>query len=424
MRTIASTLAVVFCTGSLAWPAADNPQPARRLATHDYRDKMKAGWLGQMVGVAWGAPTEFKSLGRIMPASSMPPWKEGLANEAFSQDDLYVEMTFLRTLEQYGWSVSARQAGIDFANSHYPLWHANDAGRRNLRQGIAPPDSGHPQFNQHSDDIDYQIEADFSGLVAPGLPNAVIALGEKFGRIVNYGDGLYGGQFIGAMYAEAFFETDPARIVAAGLRCIPPGSQYAEAVRDVVQWHQENPGDWEKTWQLVNQKYQLNPDYRRIICERARKRGNGYNIDAKINGAYVVMGLLYGRRDLDLTIAIATRCGQDSDCNPSSAAGIVATTYGFSKLPAKYSRGLSETTLFSNTQYTFPKLLAASEQVARQALVQSGGKVERTASGDEVWIIPAAIPKPSALEKSWEPGPIANSKFTEEEMKHVITESK
>jgi len=56
-----------------------------------------------------------------------------------------------------------------------------------------------------------QMAALAAGLVAPGLPNAVIALGEKFGRIVNYGDGLYGGQFIGATYAEAFFETDPVR---------------------------------------------------------------------------------------------------------------------------------------------------------------------------------------------------------------------
>jgi hypothetical protein len=28
-------------------------------------------------------------------------------------------MTFLRTLEQYGWNVSTRQAGIDFANSKF-----------------------------------------------------------------------------------------------------------------------------------------------------------------------------------------------------------------------------------------------------------------------------------------------------------------
>ena len=52
-----------------------------------------------------------------------------MVNDAFGQDDLYVEMTFLRTLEQHGLDVSIRQAGIDFANSGYPLWHANEAGR-------------------------------------------------------------------------------------------------------------------------------------------------------------------------------------------------------------------------------------------------------------------------------------------------------
>ena len=77
---------------------------------------------------------------------------------------------FLRTLELYGMDVSIRQAGIDFANSGYPLWHANKAGRDNLRKGIAPPDSGHPKFNDHADDIDYQIEADYAGLIAPGRP--------------------------------------------------------------------------------------------------------------------------------------------------------------------------------------------------------------------------------------------------------------
>ena len=92
----------------------------------------------------------------------MPEWEPKLINQ-FQQDDIYVEMTFLRTLELHGFDVSIRQAGIDFANSGYPLWHANKAGRDNLRAGIAPPDSGHPQFNKHADDIDYQIEADYCG---------------------------------------------------------------------------------------------------------------------------------------------------------------------------------------------------------------------------------------------------------------------
>ena len=292
---------------------------------------MKAGWIGQMAGVAVGGPTEFRYQGQIVPADKVPGWKPEMINQ-FDQDDLYVEMTFLRTLEQHGLGASARQAGIDFANSRYPLWHANKAGRDLLRKGIAPPDSGHPALNAHADDIDYQIEADFSGLIAPGLPNTVIALGETFGRLMNAGDGLYGGQFVGAMYAEAFFENDMEKIVQAGLAAIPKECQYHECISDVLAWHKENPRDWEKTWTQIDEKYQKNLDYRRFSCSKNEKVPYKFNIDAKLNGAYIVMGLLYGEGDPDRTIAIATRCGQDSDCNPASAAGILFTTIGYSKL--------------------------------------------------------------------------------------------
>jgi hypothetical protein len=226
----------------------------RRILVSEYRDKMMAGWIGQMAGVGWGAPTEFRFLGKTIPEDKVPEWKPEMVN-VFNQDDLYVEMTFLRSLEKYGFDVSIKQAGIDFANSGYMLWHANRAGRENLRSGIAPPNSGHPNFNKHADDIDYQIEADFSGLIAPGLPNTVIEIGEKFGRLMNYGDGLYGGQFVGALYAEAFFENDPIKLVKAALKCIPEGSQYSEAIRDVIKWHAEQPNDWEATWELINDKY-------------------------------------------------------------------------------------------------------------------------------------------------------------------------
>jgi len=222
----------------------------RRLPLNEYIDKMKAGWIGQMVGVGWGAPTEFRFQGVIIPEDRMPDWTPAKINQ-FNQDDIYVEMTFLRTLELYGLDASVRQAGIDFANSQYRLWHANRAGRTNLQQGIAPPDSGHPEFNKHADDIDYQIEADFSGLISPGLPNTVIRLGETFGRLMNYGDGLYGGQFVGGMYAEAFFETDMEKVVRAGLSCIPSQSQFAECIRDVLSWWEQDPNDWQKTWNLV-----------------------------------------------------------------------------------------------------------------------------------------------------------------------------
>jgi hypothetical protein len=42
-------------------------QGERRLSLDDYRDRMKGGWIGQIIGVAWGAPTEFKFNDVIIP---------------------------------------------------------------------------------------------------------------------------------------------------------------------------------------------------------------------------------------------------------------------------------------------------------------------------------------------------------------------
>ncbi len=389
----------------------------RRIPVTDYIDKMKAGWVGQMAGVGWGAPTEFRYLERIIPEDEMPTWQPEKINQ-FNQDDIYVEMTFLRTLEEYGLGVSIRQAGIDFANSGYRLWHANKFGRDNLRNGIAPPDSGHPKFSRHTDDIDYQIEADYSGLIAPGMPNIVIELGEKFGRLMNYGDGLYAGQFVGGMYAEAFFENDIEKIVAAGLECIPNESQYYECITDVIRWYKQNPDNWEETWKLIEAKYQDNPDYRRWSCSP-----NEFNIDAKINGAYIVMGLLYGQGEPDKTITISIRCGQDSDCNPSNAAGVLFTTMGFSKLPNRFTSAIDPDGKFSHTPYNFPMLTTVCEKLARQAVIKSGGFVE-SENGMEYFVIPVESPKPSKLERSWAPEPIANSKYTRQEMAQIKIESK
>ena len=384
----------------------NNKVKYRRLPVKVYRDKMKAGWVGQIAGVCWGAPTEFRWRDKIIPEADMPVWTPEKINEAFGQDDLYVEMTFLRTLEEYGIDVDIRQAGIDFANSEYPLWCANAAGRKNLRSGIAPPDASHPQFNKCPNDIDYQIEADFSGLIAPGMPNVAIAMGNKFGRLMNYGDGVYGGQFIGGMYSEAFFETDILKIIKAGLACIPAESQYAEMVRDMVAWYKENPNDWEAAWEKCQKKYRENPEY--------QKASNG-GIDVKINGAYVLMGLLFGKGDLDKTIIISTRSGQDSDCNPSNSAGVLFTTIGYDKLPARFTEKLDHNTKFIFTQYNVNSLLDVCEKLTREIIIREGGRIEKDSKGEEVFLIPIKAPIPNELELSWAPGPIAGSMFTDEE---------
>jgi hypothetical protein len=185
-------------------------------------------------------------------------------------------------------------------------------------------------------------------------------------------------------------------------------------VRDLVAWYQVDPDDWEAAWKKCQEKYRGNPEY--------QQASNG-GIDCKINGAYVLMGLLFGQRDLDRTIVISCRCGMDSDCNPSSSAGVLFTTIGYSKLPPRFNTGLDEEREFSHTAYNFPKLLDVCDQLTRAFLAQQGGRVERDANGKEAFVIPVKKPVPSKLELSWEPGPIASSVFTPEEMAQVKYDS-
>jgi hypothetical protein len=397
--------------------AAEEGQPFRRLPLKTYRDKMQGAWLGQMAGVGWGQPTEFQVRGAVIPEDQMPKWDPAMINQ-HGNDDCYVEMTFLKTLEDHGLDVGARQAGIDFANSAYPLWHANRFGRRNLRNGMAPPDSGHPQFSQHGDDIDYQIESDFAGIISPGLPNQAIRLGSLFGHMMNYGDGVYAGQFVAALYTEAYFQSDMRRLIESAVRCIPAESQYAEMVRDVLRWHQEQPDDWQKTWQRVEDKYHKDPKYTHGLCSKVG--GNGaYSIDVKLNGAYILIGLLYGNRDPDKTIVIAARCGQDSDCNPSNAGGVLFATMGAAKIPTRFTERLDLNAKFAASQYTLPKVYEVSEKLARAGVAKAGGRIEKSPDGSETFVIPVETPKPSPLERSYAPGPISNSRFAPEDMDNI-----
>jgi hypothetical protein len=70
--------------------------------------------------------------------------------------------------------------------------------------------------------------------------------------------------------------------------------------------------------------------------------------------------------------------------------------------------------VFSYTAYDFPRLVAVSDKLARQALARMGGRVEMR-GGEEVFVIPVKAPAPSPFEDIKNPGPVAGSLFNEAE---------
>ncbi len=358
-------------------------------------DQVRGGWAGQMIGVSYGAPTEFSALGKIIEGD-LPAWKPERVSNAIEQDDLYVEMTFAEVMDREGLDVPSERYGEAFRVSKYGLWHANAAARRLLNLGIKAPDSGKPEFNIHANDIDFQIEADFIGLMCPGLPRAANRFCDRVGRVMNSGDGLYGGMFVAGMYAAAFIQPDPRKVVEAGLAGIPEKSGYAAVIRDVLAQHAVNPADWKACWKAIEEKWDRDdpcPDGALVP----------FNIDARLNGAYVAIGLLYGSRDFGKTIEIATRCGQDSDCNPSTAGGIMGVMIGWKGIPDEWKSGIPPLagTKFQYTSYSFDDIVRSTLARAKKVIEAEGGSYA-SISGLTV-AVPIQSPQPPPLEQ-WEPG--------------------
>jgi hypothetical protein len=376
---------------ALAGTGAAAEAPARRMSRAVLEDKVRGGWAGQMIGVAFGAPTEFQSNGKILEGDLK--WTPGMIANTIHQDDLYVEMTFAEVMDRIGLDATTEQYGEMFKDSKYSLWHANAGARRNLNRGVKAPLSGHPDFNVHANDIDFQIESDFIGLMCPGLPQASNLYADRVGRVMNYGDGLYGGMLFGAMYASAFFETDSRRVVEQGLLAIPAESGYARVIRDVLAWHAEDPTDWRRTWRRIEERWNRDDP-----CPDGA--GVPFNIDARLNGAYVVLGLLYGGGDFAKTLEVATRAGQDSDCNPSSAAGILGVMLGYERIPLRWREGIPALadTQFEFTPYSFNDIVSSTLARASKIIVAAGGSV-----GASEVVIPAQAPKAPPLEQ-WDPG--------------------
>jgi hypothetical protein len=322
-----------------------------------------------MIGVSYGAPTEFRYRGEIVPEEKLPEWKPEMIEEALDQDDIYVDMTFAQVLQDKGLDATTEEFGEMFKKSQYRLWHANMAARRALRRGVPATESGTPKYNIHANDIDFQIESDFIGLMCPGMPQSANDYCLRAGRVMNCGDGIYGGMFVSGMYAAAFFESDPRKLVEAGLACIPAESPYGQIIADTLKWSQENPNDWTRTWQLLEDKWN-----RRDPCPGGAL--TPFNIDAKLNGAYIALGLLYGRGDFEQTLKVSTRAGQDSDCNPSNAAGILGVVLGYGKIPDIWKSGIPAIAdkKFSFTNHTFRTIVESTTQRAVELAERHGGQ--------------------------------------------------
>lgn len=341
-----------------------NPGILKTISSETLKDKIAGGWAGKMIGVTYGGPTEYAFRKAINDAPIK--WTPADLAGSNTQDDLYVQLSFIMAMDKYGIDATARNFQESMATAEFTMWAANLQGRKNYYNGIYPPESGSSKYNYRADDIDFQIESDFIGFMNPGMIQNCIEISEKVGHIMNYGDGVYGGTFVSAMQSAAFFENDIEKIVETGLTAIPKESNYSKIISDVLLLHKHYPNDWKAAWKELDDKWS------EIDVSGA---SIDFNFDATLNGAYIIMGLLYGEGDVMKTIDISTRCGQDSDCNPANAMAVLGIVKGFSNLPIEMTSEIRkiEDSTFSHTTYTFKTMVESTYNYAIQFINRNGG---------------------------------------------------
>lgn len=318
-------------------------------------DKVYGAWLGRCAGCLLGKPVEGMTRNKIasllkwkgdLPLSfyisrkgGLPPGFEMDSEEVkryetgvfenvkqmLRDDDIDYTLIGLHVLEQYGHSFTSMDIGATWLQC-MPLLMTYTAERvayKNLANGLRPPETA-IVYNPYREWIGAQIRGDMWGYVNPGNPKQAAEFAFRDATVSHQKNGVYSEMFVSATIAAAFCVDDVRSAIEYGLGEIPSRSRLAEAICNVVHWC-EIDTDWETTLDRIMAHY------------------GHYNWFHTIpNAAIVVMALLHGRGDFEMTITTAVMAGLDTDCNGATAGSILGAYLGASRLPSKWIKPLND----------------------------------------------------------------------------------
>jgi len=240
---------------------ACQPLKAQRpvLVPERWTANIHAGWVGKIAAGSGALPTEMWPKDRIREKFGVltgPPQKPTSRGPL---DDT--------TLALLGWH-TAHDHGADFTTAQIAQeWvdHLKDSdlqgggfGREfldalvRLRRGEPPPIRAE---SPRAEWIAAQMRAEIWGMLAPGDPACAAEYAARDAAVFNAGNGVYAAQFVAAIASQLMTDPDIPAAIAIARRQIPADAILARLIDDVTGWHQEEPTDWEKTWQRFVDTY-------------------------------------------------------------------------------------------------------------------------------------------------------------------------
>ena len=336
--------AILFIIAAILLVACAQAPATKEISYTDLRSKIAGAWLGQMVGNIYGLEYENDFVDE--PGEGPFTFEKSISkmtavDGAFSDDDTDVEYMYLLMMEKYGVEPTYAQMREGWMyHIRDRVWLANRASLGLMHYGLTPPFTGDMRYNPHWFQIDPQLINEIWSYTAPGMPAYAAGISEWAARITSDSWATSPTVVYGAMYSNAFFESDTRKLVEEAVKYLPEGDRFANTVNECLALYDKYPDDWRAARKEIAQKYWFDePDLTKTIW------------NANLNGAMGILSILYGEGDMAKTLEIGCALGFDADNQTATICGILGVIGGEKCVPTEYSMPFEHWTKPFNDRY-------------------------------------------------------------------------
>lgn len=355
----------------------------------EYLDKLEGFWLGQSIANWTGLITEMDKIGNIGQIKTgkfytrhnwggkdeTNIWSSETSNNEInfvfrekgeiwgSDDDTDIEYMYQELLFQSNQTILSPQDIRDGWLKHIKieeenfLWVSNQKAFDLMNEGLLPPKTSDPRFNEHFDMIDAQLTTEIFGLLSPINYKYALKMSNLPVRTTGRGDAALISEFYIIIHSLAStinkskpLDKELIRISDLASEILNKNS-YSFKMYDYVKSNFKSGITWEQTRDSIYQRYQVDQKdgyditSRNLYCNGCFASG--------INFAASLVSYFYGKGDFKETIKIATLSGWDSDNPASTWGGLLGFIHGKDEIEKIFNKSMSSTYNIHRTRQNF-----------------------------------------------------------------------